>query len=230
LAVAAVVCLPLPAFAQDTGFFAGLDVSGGVASGSSGTTDGGAAFAGGGVVDNVDFGETVGVGGHIGYRFSPSLSASLSYRHIRGSVSWDADFPVVGVASAFEGTAVSNVAMGNLAYDVALSDATTLRATAGLGLSFNALSGVVETDKPSGIFLSDVADHTRISPAAQIGAGIEHKFTPNVALSLNASVDYSGGFGTGDTRSGNLGVTPITPYKIDDVWRASLGASIRMRY
>lgn len=229
LALAAAACLPLPAFAQDTGFFAGVDVTGGMASGSSSTTDGGAAIGGGGVVDNVDFGETFGVGGHIGYRFSPALSAFISYQHVRGDVSWDANFAKGGI-SGYEGTAISNAVMGNLAYDLALSDATMLRATAGLGLSFNTLSGVVETDKLSGAFLTDVADHTRISPAAQIGAGIEHKFTPNLALGLNASVGYSGGFETGDTRSGNAGITPITPYKIDDVWRASLGASLRMEF
>ncbi len=218
------------ALADDAGFFAGLDGSGGRAWGSSSTTDGGASFAGGGVVDNVEFGRTTGIGGHIGYKFSTPLSASISYQHIQGDVGWDAHFPLFGIASGFSGKTVSHTVMANLAYDFDLSAATAFRAAAGLGLSFNELSGVVETDKGTGLFLADVADRTRMSPAAQIGAGIQHKLTPDVTVGLDTSIAYSGGFETGSTRSGNLGVTSITPYKIDDVWRANIGASIRLRF
>lgn len=91
-------------------------------------------------------------------------------------------------------------------------------------------SSVVETDKGTGLFLADVANHTRVSPAAQIGAGIEYKFSSASLLGLSAAVGYGGGFKTGNTRSGNLGATPINPYKIDDVWRANLGATIRFRF
>lgn len=220
----------MSAFAGEPGFFAGVDVSAGMASGSSSTTNGGAAFAGGGVVANVKFGDTVGIGGHVGYRFDPVWSAFVSYQHVRGHVSWDANFPLFGVASGFAGTAFGNGILANLAYDLALSDRTSLRASTGLGLTFNTLSGVVETDKGSGLFLSDVKDHTRLSPMAQAGAGIRHKITPNAELGFDALVAYTGGFETGNTRSGNLGITPITPYKIDDVWRASLSGSFRLAF
>lgn len=230
LTTIAALLLPASALAQDSRFFAGLDASAGLALGSSSTTNGGAAFAGGGVVDNVTFGETLGVGGHFGYRLDPSLSTFVSYGHFRGSVSWDADFPLFGVASNFRGNAVSNVVMGNMTYDWALSDTTSMRASAGLGVSINSLSSVVETDEGTGVFLADVANHTRISPTAEISAGIQHRVTPNTVLGLHAAVSYAGGFETGDTRSGNLGVTPITPYKIDHVWRANLGASIRFEF
>lgn len=225
--IATTLLLPAAVLAQDSGFFAGLDVSGGWAFGSSDTTNGGAAFAGGGVVDNVRLGETVGVGGHIGYRLDPALSAFVSYQHVRGDVSWDAAFPLFGVTSDFKGDAISHMIMGNLAYDWTLSDATSIRASAGLGVSINSLSGVVETDRGTGVFLADVANRSRTGPTAQIGAGIQRKITTHVVLGLNAAVSYTGSFETGDSRSGNLGVTPITPYEIDDVWRASLGASIR---
>lgn len=222
--------IPLPASADNTGFFAGLDLSGGAAFGSSKTTDGGASWAGGSVVDNVKFGNTTGIGGHAGYRFDPALSGFISYRHVRGDVSWNATFPMFGVASDFRGGAVSNVILGHLAYDFALSDATSIRASAGVGLSLNSLANIVETDLESGFFLADVADHTRISPAAQIGAGLQHRFAPNAMLGLNASVSYTGGFETGGTRSGNLGITTITPYRIDDVWRTELSASIQFEF
>lgn len=230
LTTIAVLLLPASTLAEDTSFFAGLDLSGGWAFGSSSTTNGGAAFAGGGVVDNVTFGQTTGIAGRLGYRFDPSLSTFISYTHLRGSVGWDAAFPLFGVASNFRGDAISNLVMGNLAYDWALSDTTTLHASAGLGIAVNSLSGVVESDEGTGLFLADVADHAHISPTAEIGAGIQHKIAPNAALGLHAAVSYAGGFETGDTRSGNLGVTPITPYRIDHVWRANLGASLRFDF
>jgi hypothetical protein len=222
--------VPVSAQAEDAGFFAGLDLSGEMASGSSRTTDGGAAWAGGGVVGNIKFENTAGIGGHAGYRFSPVFSGFVSYKYIRGDVSWDAAFPMFGVASGFKGAAISNVIMGNIASDFALSDATSIRVSAGAGLSFNALSNVLERDLRTGFFGAELADRTRISPAAQIGAGIQHKIAPNAVLGLNASVSYTGDFETGTTRSGNLGITPITPYRIDDVWRASLSASARFEF
>ncbi len=228
--VAAAALAPASALADDTGFFADLGLSGGTAFGSSGTTDGGAPWAGGGVVGNVRFRGTAGIGGEIGYRFDPALSASVSYRHSQGDVRWDADFPLAGVASQFEGTAASDAVMANLAYDFALSGDTILRASLGVGLSFNTLSDMVETDEASGLFLADVAEHTRASPAARLGAGIRHRLTPSAVLGLDAALSYSGGFATGDTRSGNLGVTPINPYEIEDVWRADLGASLRLEF
>ena len=229
-AAATLLLAPVSAFADDAGFFAGLDAAGGFAFGSSDTTDGGAAFAGGGVVENVKLGRVAGIGGHAGYRFDSPLSAFVSYQYLRGDVSWDARYPLFGVASNFEGTAVSHVLMGNLAYDFALSDATSLRTTAGLGLSFNTLSSVVEADAGTGLFLDDLAEKTKVSPAAQVGAGIQHKLTDSITWGLSTSVSYSGGFETGTTRNGNLGVTPINPYKIDDVWRVNLGTSIRFRF
>ena len=229
-AIVAASFLSDPAAADETNFFAGLDFSGGMASGSSKTTDGGTLWAGGGVVDNVKFGNTMGIGGHAGYRFSPALSGFVSYQHVWGDVCWDATFPLLGAASDFKGTARSDVIMGNIAYAFALSETTSIRASAGAGVSFNSLSNVVETDVGTGVFLSDVANHTRVSPAFQVGAGLHHRIAPNAVLSLNASVGYTGGFETGDTRSGNLGITPITPYKIDDVWRTGLNASMRIDF
>jgi len=229
-ALIAVSLVPVPAFADDAGFFAGFDFSGGAAVGSSSTKDGGASWAGGGVVNNVKFSGTASVGGHAGYRFDQALSGFISYQYIRGDVGWDAAFPLFGVASNFKGAATSNVILGNLAYDFALSDTTSLRASAGVGLSFNSLSNVTETDVGTGLYLANLADRTRTSPAAQIGAGIQHRIAPQAVLGLNASVSYTGGFETGTTRSGNLGVTPITSYKIDDVWRTQLSASIRFQF
>jgi hypothetical protein len=228
--VIAAIIVPAPAIAADPGFFAGIDASAGTASGSSHTTDGGAPFAGGGIVRNVDFGTTIGFGGHVGYRFNAAVSAFVSYRHVRGDIGWDADFPSIGAASSFHGKAVSDAIAANVAYDLPVAAATVVRASAGAGLAFNVLSHVVETDRPTGLFLSDVAHRTRTEPVVRLGLGVEHRLAPRLAAGLAASASYDGGFETGDTRSGNLGITAINPYRIGHVWRTGLAASIRFRF
>lgn len=230
LAVVGVIAFPVSVFAGEQGFFAGLDVAGGAAFGSSSTTNGGAPFAGGGIVSNVKFGAVAGGGGHVGYQFDPAMSAFISYQYSQGDIGWDVAFPQVGAASRYEGTAISNAVLGNVAYELPLSDMTTLRTTAGLGVTFNTLSRVVETNKPAGEFLSDLASHTKVGAAAQIGLGLRRKIAPNIVAGLDGLVAYAGGFETGSTRNGNQGVTAINPYRIDDVWRATLSASIKVNF
>lgn len=222
--------VPASGFAGEPGFFAGLDVSAGMAQGSSDTRDGGAGFAGGGIVDGVKFGNTAGIGGHVGYRLDPSWSVFLSYRYVRGDIRWRAAFPAIGVASRFSGTALNHTVLANVGYEIPLTSATAFQATAGLGVAFNALAGVAETDEATSAFLSDVADHTQASPAARIGLGLRYAATRHATIGLDAALTYVGGFRTGNTRSGNLGVTPITPYDIDGVWRTSLSASAEVRF
>ena len=230
LAALVTIAAPLSALAGEQGFFAGLDVAGGAAFGSSSTINGGAPFAGGGVVGNVKLGNFVGGGGHVGYRFDPAMSAFISYQHGRSDIGWDANFPLYGVSSRFEGAAISNAILGNVAYEVPLSHATSIRTTAGLGITFNTLSRVVETDKPTGIFLADLASHTRTGAAAQIGLGLRIKIAPNAEVGLDVLVAYAGGFETGSARGGNMGITDINPYRIDDVWRATLSASLKINF
>lgn len=227
------VTMSAEAMAREPGFFAGLDVLGGVAFGSSATKNGGGVlptFEGDGVVGNVKFGETAGVGGHVGYRFSPSWLAIFGYQHFRGDIGWDATFPVHGGGSKFAGTATSDTLIGSVAYERQLSDATALRLRAGLGVAFNRLSGLVETNRPTGEFVSNVAGKTKASPAAGIGAGMQHRLADNATIGLDALLAYTGGFATGDTRQGNLGVTSINPYRIDNVWRVNLGASFKFEF
>jgi hypothetical protein len=230
LVALAVIAFPVSALAAEQGFFAGLDASAGAAFGSSKTTNGGAPSAGGGVVGSVKFGTTWGGGGHVGYQFDPAMSAFISYQSIWGDVRWNANYPSVGASSKFDGVAISNVILGNVAYEFPLSAATTLKTTAGLGIAFNTLSNVTETDRPTGVFLSELESHTRIGPAAQVGLGLRHKIAPNTVVGLDGLIAYAGGFETGNTRSGNLGVTGINPYRIDDVWRASISASIKASF
>ena len=224
---------PIVANAQDQGFFAGIDVNADAAFGSSDTTNGGGVppiFNGDGIVKDVRFGKTVGIGGHLGYRIDPSVSVLISFQHTSGDVSWMASYPGFGVASSFDGSATSNMILGNIVYDLALSELTSLSIAGGLGVAFNQLSDIVETDKPSGLFISDVAGHTRKNLAAQVGLGLRHKIASNATIGLDVALAYTGGYETGTTRSGNTGITQINPYRIDDVWRVSLGVSFEMRF
>jgi opacity protein-like surface antigen len=215
---------------SDSGFYAGLDITGGKTFGSSDTRNGGSGLAGGGIVENVEFDDSAGIGGHIGYKLNPALSASVSYQYIRSGLRWDARFPSISAASGFKGHAISHEIMAKLSYGRALSDKASFHVDAGAGFTINTLSNVIETDVGTGLFLSNVGEHASIHPAAQIGAGIERGVTPALKLDLKTSLDYIGGFETGNTRKGNLGVTAITPYKIDRVWRASLGAAMHISF
>ena len=228
-----VAALPVASHAQDRGFFVGVDVLGGVASGSSDTRNGGGIlpmFEGDGVVDEIRFENTIGIGGHIGYRFKPSWSAIISYQHFRDGVSWEATFPTHGGGSSFDGEATSDVVVANLAYTRPLSDATSASIRVGVGVAFNGLSDLVETDKATGIFVSDVAEHRKASATIPIGLGIQRTLTSSMSIGLDAAYAYAGGFATGDTRTGNLGVTSINPYEINSVWRGTLGASLRVMF
>src|SRR5690606_26481513 len=96
-----------------------------------------------------------------------------------------------------------------------LSDTLAVSVSAGVGITFNTLSDVVETDVGTGAFLSDVGRHTQAGPVARLGLGIQYRLTQKMRLGLDASFVHAGGFRTADTRSGNLGVTEIVPYRID---------------
>lgn len=67
---------------------------------------------------------------------------------------------------------------------------------------------------------------TQANPAAQLGVGFRYAISRNAAVSLDAAVTYVGGFRTGDTKTGNLGVTDITPHEINDVWRTRLAVPV----
>lgn len=231
LLIVFLLCLfPVSASAGETGFFTGIDVTAGKAFGSSDQTNGGAPAAGGGIVKNVKLNDTIGLGGHLGYRFDNAVSVSLGYQHIWGDVSWDANFPAISYTSTYDGTAISDAILVNLSYDIAVSDTLSITPAAGIGLTFNSFSGVTERSKSTGQFLSSVGDDTKISPAAQVGLGFGYKIAQSIRLDINSVLAYTGEFQTGSTRRGNLGVTGITPYEIGDVWRASLGASINFKF
>ena len=52
----------------------------------------------------------------------------------------------------------------------------------------------------------------------------------NVTSELSTGGIATGMFGPATAGFAVGGVTPINPYKIDDVWRVNLGTSIRFRF
>ena len=224
---------PAAAATGEQKLFVGLDLSGGIASGSSSTRDGGGVlplFSGDGEVGNVHFDHTIGIGAHAGYRFNPSWSTFLRYRHVHGSVGFDAFYPSFRVASKFKGSANSDAVLGGLIHHHSLSPADSLQLSAGAGLAFNRLYDIVERDRDSGLFVADVASHSRTAFTADIGLGLQHAVAAGTTIGLDLSATYAGGFATGNSRRGNLGVTVINPYGIDNVWRGNLGLSLRQTF
>lgn len=217
------------AVAED--FFAGLDVSWGKVSGGSRTTNGGGAIGGGGTVYDLAFRQSLGVGMHAGYRLDHAFSASVSYEYIQTGVSWKASYvdPLAG-DGAFDGSAVSNLLMANATFRHPISDSTSFELRGGLGAAINVLANVVETDITSGALVSNVGQGVSVSPAARLGVGLSHEIAPHALLALNTSATYLGGFTTGETRFGNLGTTAITPYTIENAWRAEISASLRVGF
>lgn len=224
-----VLLVTTPATAGETGFFAGLNGGAAFRSGSSGTTDGGAPWAGGGTVSDVRFQTAFLVGAHAGYRFSPNLSAFVSYENISGGVAWQARFPTTTIVSRFNALATSQVVLANATFSHGLSDATKIDLTGGLGLATNNLTSIRET-APG--FEAFVEEGNQTSLAARAGIGLEHRIGRSVTFGANAALTYQGGFTTGGTRSAPaFNVTEaIRPYRLDDTWGVTVGAFTRVSF
>jgi hypothetical protein len=215
---------------QDGHFFAGVDVSGGMATGSSGTKNGGDSFGKGGTVNNLKFKETFGIGAHAGYQFTPALSAFLSYHHTSGDIHFDADFPNRYISTSIKGKAETDALLANVAYAWDLTDDTTIHASAGAGVAFNQLKGLVEHLKINGNFTSTLTDQTKAHPMAQLGIGVTHQLSKDLSASVAMSTAYVGNYETGNTRQYISKTRKITPYKINDVWRTQFTASVNYQF
>ncbi len=72
---------PATVLATETGIHGGVDAFAGAMHGRSSTRDGGAAFAGGGGVEDVKFRSVAGIGGHAGMRIMKLPVGDCSYLH-----------------------------------------------------------------------------------------------------------------------------------------------------
>ncbi|MEQ1755525.1 MAG: outer membrane beta-barrel protein [Micropepsaceae bacterium] len=226
----AAVAFSATANAEGTNWYAGIQ--GGVVwlQASSDTTNGGAAFGGGGTVHNEDFDTGTSVGVFLGHRYSDNWSLALSYDHVSADVSYDVSY-VFAAPSRFEGTADSDLVLLNAIYSTPWGDAGTrwgFTASAGLGVAFNSLNDVTEDftvfNGVADRFLAD-GDETQFAARGTLGA--TYALDECWALHAEGSVFTLGTFSTGSSRTAPLDL--ITPYEID-AWGYGLSAGVVARF
>lgn len=202
-------------------WFVGLNSGAAFRFAGSDTTTGGALFSGD--VHSIEFDPAFSVGGVVGYRYSPSLAAFLSYDYVDADVEWRARFAGGGNDSAFDGKARSNVILANVRYATQLQPALRLSASLGAGISINQLGDVIENDAVTGAGRAAVDDGTSTGFAARAAVGAEHDLTNAITLQLGASLDYLGGFETGNSRANFGGASEaIGRYELDDTLSAAI--------
>lgn len=214
--------------ASATGLFIDVNVGAAFRSGTSNTTTGGRFHNG--TVKDVHFSEAYAVGGQIGYRLSEELAAFVSVNHISGGLNWAAWYSGIG-DSRFRSRASSTLILANAAYSYSLSEATALTATAGLGLSINDLSDIFESSTALGEF-AKVGSNTQYDAAARLGLSLSHEIAPSLTLGLDGALTYTGGFSTGHSRSriDVKATEAIGPYAVQNVWAATVTASLKARF
>lgn len=224
------LAIPGVAFAQDAGFFVGIDTIGSVGYGTPTTTTAGAYAGGGGSLSDIRFGAAVNLGGHVGYRFDGPLSVSISYQHLASSIAWTTHFKANNDVTFMEGNAQSDVVLVNLGLDLLSSETTTIGASLGLGFAHNQLFEITETTQAPGGFGADINPGQSTGLAAQIGLSLTQKLTDNAVLALGGSFGYSGEFETADSRTTHTGsIHKISPYTFE-AWRASFSGSLRFQF
>lgn len=220
--------LPNAALAADDSYFFGVEALHHWRHGSSNTQNGGDPAVAGGIVKEVKFSDANGFGANFGYRFDPHWSVFASYQYVKSDISWWADF-VTATDTNFRGDVTSHVALINLGYDFDLTDRTALQTSVGIGFSRNGMSNLTEHDRKTDAWQADLFGNTQTDFASQISAGISHKVTDNLSVQIKGKLDYVGGFETKDYRVYTSRLD-INPYVFDDVWSASIGASLKLSF
>ena len=222
----------IPAMSEDignTGYFVGLDLGVGQRSGTSSTVDGGAAYGGGGTVRDVAFDNSSIVRGHFGYHLTPKVSIWGSVAQSDADVRWVTQF-AVGGATYFAGEAVSQALMANVGYSEEVKPGTTVKLSAGLGVTRNTLKNVGEGTDWENAF-AQVAKDTKTNLAVQFGAGVEQELGDMFSVGGSIDIAYLGGYQTGDSRSfGGGSPQAIGRYEIDDVWEPSVSLFVKAKF
>lgn len=219
------------AVAADGDWFVG--VGGGFAwlEGSSDTTNGGAAFGGGGTVSNVDFDSASTYGALLGRRVGGGWALALSYDHVGADVSFIANFAAApGLPSAFAGEVDSDIVMLNAIYSAPLSTGNprwSIHAGAAAGVALNTMSVTEDFFPFNGVPDQTLAEGDNTSFAARGTLGIGYALDECWALHGSASIFTLGDFETGATRSPP--VSPITPYEVD-AWGYGLTFGLTARF
>lgn len=217
-ATAAVSALALvaPAGAENSGWF--VAGTGGFIwlQGDSDTTNGGAAVGNGGIARDVNFDEGYTYGAMIGKRVGERWSLAISYDHLSSDVSWIADFAGARInPSRYSGDAESDVILLNAIYSAPFSDSRfTFHASAGAGVAFNNLEGVIEDGAPfDGVPDKFIEDGDTTEFAGRVTVGLSYALDECWSLHGEGSIFMIGSYETGDSRSAPE--EPIGPYELD---------------
>ena len=231
-AMALIIASAIPAMAENignTGYFAGIEFGVGQPSGTSNTTDAGAAYGGGGTVRDVKFDNSKIVRGHFGYNLTSKVSIWGTIAQSNTDVRWATDF-AAGGTTYFAGEAVSRTVMANVGYSEQVGSSTAINVHAGAGVARNTLKNVGES--ADGVnAIAQVAKDTKTNLALQFGAGVEHALGAMVSVGGGVDVAYLGGFQSGDYRTfGGGSPEAIGRYEIGDVWEPSVSFFVRAKF
>jgi hypothetical protein len=219
------------AVAADGDWFVGA--GGGFAwlEGGSDTTNGGAAFGGGGTVSNVDFDSATTYGALLGRRIGGGWALALSYDHVDADVSFIANFAAApGFPSAFAGEVDSDIVMLGLIYAAPLSTTNprwSYHVGAAAGVAFNTMAVTEDFFPFNGVADQTLAEGDNTSFAARGTVGLGYALDECWGLHASASVFTLGDFETGATRSPP--VSAITPYEVD-AWGYGLTLGVTARF
>ena len=220
--------LPSVAFAVDDAFFLTVEGVHHWRHGSSNTVNGGVSSVNGGAVKDLKFRGANGIGASFGYRFDPHWSIFASYQHVKSDISWQTVFTTASPTN-FRGEAKSKLSLLNIGYNFDLTERTSLETAVGLGLSINDFDNLIEFNSPSGSLVANHHSRTQKDLAGQLSAAINHQFTDNLSFQVKGNIGFTGGFATENYRS-LPSKQAINPYTVDDVWSASIGASLKLSF
>ena len=203
--------------AADNDWFVGIDGGFAWLEGGSETTNGGAAFGGGGTVSQVDFDDAVTYGALLGRRIGDDWALAVSYDHVDADVSFIANYTALpGSPSSFAGDVDSDVLMLNVIYSASLSSVDprlSIHVAAGAGATWNTMAVNEDFTPFDGVPNRTIAEGDNTSFAARGTLGMSYAVDERWALHGSASIFSLGDFETGDSRSPP--VQPIVPYEVD---------------
>ena len=201
--------------------------------GDSDTTDGGAAFAGGGIVEDVELDRGGIYGAAFARRIAERWAVALEYDRVTADVAYAARYPTLGdVVDPFRGEAASDALIVSGRYTLPLGDASrwSLGFGLGVGVAFNSLEDVEEEFVPSdGIPDAFLEDGDETDFAARAAARSSYRIADRWSVFGEATALRLGQFSTGDARTLPGGASePIEAYELE-VWTATftLGAGYR---
>lgn len=199
----------------------------GLGSISSDTTDGGAAFGGGGTVLDPELGSNLGLSLTYGIRLSAREDFVISAGYSRSSIDWRTRFAAVSGDALMSGQASSVTLMAGLRRAVPAFDGGYLETL--FGVSRNTISNLEEASMTGAVY-ADIYPESVFSPAARIAVGRDFKVSRRTQASIFGAATYLGDFSTANTRIYSDADQTITPYRFQNAVTYGVGFQIEMSF